>query len=1003
MTEPLVTALAQLCRTQPTRAKWVFVPSHATGRTLGDRLALAGTNWANLRFVTVNDIALRMGAPFLVEAGIDPSEEQLGPALIMRLLLALDGAPSYFKPLAHEPKLAAALWTSIRELRLAGISSSTLKTSGFASADKAAELTALLRAYEDHLTANKLGDEATVYAEALRHTDWSPIQAVDCWTTILGVIWTPLQQQLLGALGGEYIALPETVPAHIARPRRLHASGTTPESAKVAAAVTFFQAGGPDAEVDEVLRRIAAAGTSIDEIEIACAADGYATLIWEKALRFGWKVSLSSGLPATLTRPGRALIGYTEWIEDEFAAGRLRRLLQSGDVRFPESIDLRASRAANVLVNAEAAWGRETFRLSLTRLARSERERAAELATPEEREPSERRALEAETLRGWITDVIARVPVPDANNEVDLQALVSAAAHFIETSAARPSALDTAAAARLVTSVRELKALGPFRCRLDQALRFIRERVDGLRVGADRPRPGYLYVSTLRELGLAGRPYLFVVGLEEGRVFPAAYEDPILLDEERKGIEATLCQSTDRVDEAVWTALGRLETVMSAKGTSLCLSYSCRDLRQFRNTYASWVMLHAFRLATGNEKAGYRELRDHVGEPVSPVPAETQPVLGPGHWWLRGSVAAGEDAAAEAVQRAFPPLAQGIVAAEARESEAFTEYDGHVPEAGKVLDPAAPDRVVSPTQLEEIGKCAFRFFVNRGLRVNAIESGERERDVWLTPLIRGSLLHEMYETLLRRCRDEGRAVSVKKDQVWMREQGVAQLTALAIEMPPPSAEVQDREWRDYLADLDLFVEGEEAHAKDATPVGLEVGFGSRHQDNGEPLGSKEPVEIKVGNVTIRLSGRIDRIDQLKDGTFEIVDYKTGSFYEPNWTGTFAGGRRLQHALYGLAALELLRRKYPKPVLSGAQYYFSSAKGQQHRKPIPMQSAKDINTVLNDIRGVIASGTFLTTANTADCSFCDYGPACGGEAANRQAEKKANDQVLVENRRLADRG
>ena len=87
--DPFVEQLATLCRTHVTRSKWVFVPSHAIGRTLGERIALGGTNWLNLRFVTPLDIALRMGAPFLVERGIDPSEEGLGPALIMRLLLDL--------------------------------------------------------------------------------------------------------------------------------------------------------------------------------------------------------------------------------------------------------------------------------------------------------------------------------------------------------------------------------------------------------------------------------------------------------------------------------------------------------------------------------------------------------------------------------------------------------------------------------------------------------------------------------------------------------------------------------------------------------------------------------------------------------------------------------------------------------------------------------------------------------------------------------------------------
>src|SRR5437867_8172942 len=59
--DPFLQQLKGLCSAHPTRAKWVFVPTHALGRTLGDRLVLEGTDWANLRFVTPLDIALRMG------------------------------------------------------------------------------------------------------------------------------------------------------------------------------------------------------------------------------------------------------------------------------------------------------------------------------------------------------------------------------------------------------------------------------------------------------------------------------------------------------------------------------------------------------------------------------------------------------------------------------------------------------------------------------------------------------------------------------------------------------------------------------------------------------------------------------------------------------------------------------------------------------------------------------------------------------------------------------
>jgi len=141
--DPFVQQLADLCRAHVTRAKWVFVPTHAVGRTIGERIALGGTNWLNLRFVTPLDVALRMGAPFLVERGIDPSEEGLGPALTMRLLLDLPLEGGYFRPLADQPTMAQAMWATVRELRMAGVKSADLKSEAFESPAKHAELRAL--------------------------------------------------------------------------------------------------------------------------------------------------------------------------------------------------------------------------------------------------------------------------------------------------------------------------------------------------------------------------------------------------------------------------------------------------------------------------------------------------------------------------------------------------------------------------------------------------------------------------------------------------------------------------------------------------------------------------------------------------------------------------------------------------------------------------------------------------------------------------------------------
>jgi ATP-dependent helicase/nuclease subunit B len=985
----------------------VFVPSYAVGRTLGDRLVLDGTDWANFRFVMPLEIALRMGAPFLVERGIDPSEEGLGPALMMRLLMGLPAGTDYFRPLADQPQLAMALWSTVRELRLAGVRAAGLPAGAFASREKHAELCALLGAYEAFLAETSRADRAMVFEEALAHADWCPIQPQDCWTEMPGVIWSPLERRLLDVIPGERMAPAGDVVPGVARPRRLSAAVVEPPpvaaAAVPAARLTFFQAGGAEAEVEEVFRRVLASGRPLDRVEIACASIGggsTTSLIWEKALRYGWPVKLATGIPATLTRPGRALVGFADWIEDEFSAGLLRRLLQSGDITLGADTALTPGRAARLLVQAQAAWGRETYRLALGRYATSSRQRADRDDIPaDEARWLVTRAADADALRTWLDGVIGAVPVPDGDGRVALHDVVAGARAFLAASGARASALDHAAATRLDLALGELEALGEFRCPMRQALRFVRERVESLSVGADRPRPGHLHVSTIGEAGLSGRPAIFVVGLEEGRVFVSGLEDPILLDAERERVHPDLRRSGDVLDEAVYAVLGRLLSMAARPDVEMCLSFSCRDLRQFRDSHASWVMLHLYRAAAGDRRKSYRDLREHLGAPVSCVPAADDDALGAGRWWLRGVVTAGERAGRAAVLHHFPLLAAGVRADEGRRSVRFTEFDGYVPEAGRVLDPCAADVVVSPTQLEEAAQCAFRHFLRRGLRINAIETGERDRDVWLNPLIRGSLLHDLYAALLRRCRDLERMPTLAEDRDWLRTRGEATLAGVDREMPAPSLEVRDRETRDFLADLDLFLEAEVDVAATRTPVALEVGFGRARAGDAEPLSMDTPVRLRVGGLTFRVAGRVDRIDRLADGRFEILDYKTGGYWAADWMGTFAGGRRLQHALYGLAAAELLKPLTKAPRIAGAQYYFSSAKGRLERKIIPASSVVAVGQVLADLREVITGGLFVHAADARDCKFCDYGAACGA-AAQSQAAAKQNDARLVPARKLA---
>jgi len=1011
-TDPFVAQLASLCRLEPTRAKWVIVPSHAVGRTLGERLAVAGGDWVNVRFATPFSLALQTAAPQLLHQGLDPLPDGLGPSLVMRLLMEMpEDAPAYFKPLAEQPRMGGALWAALRELRLAGISPAALPRAAFEDERKYLELCRLLTSYEQHLAASRQADAADVYRAAAAHAGQCPVGACDVLVELPALGTTPpLVRAFLDALPGQRLAPAVPRIPGLETPRRsrgrggdLHeaasrlafllAPGQAPPPAP-GQHLELFHAAGREAEAEAVLRRILASSPPIplDAVEIACAARDAAPLFWEKAQRLELPVTVEQGVPVTATRPARALLGLCDWIESNFTANGLRRLVQSGDIHvgFPDGSG--GGRAARILARSGATWGRETYVQSLAALAARDRAWADDDEELEEEERRDRRARAEQTdfLCGWTRELLALVPVPGEDGRVRLSDVVSGLSALVESRVTPGGPLDAAALAAIVDALAGLLALGAFQCPLRQALAFVRDAVERLVVGGSRPRPGHLHVSSLASAGYAGRPFTFVVGLEEGAVFPALVEDPVLLDVERGRISEVLPTSHDRLAESVHSVASRLAVLpvcQDAAQGRVCLSYSCRDLRDGRETAPSWLMLQALRLEKGNLDLTYEQLREELGTPETLVAPCPEKALTDSAWWLASLRNAGEDGAT-AVFGAFPSLAAGRAAVAARDGDKFTEWDGFVPAARALLDPRASGKPVSVTRLERLVLCPFRYFVEHGLGLEVVEE-DPDRDEWLDPLQRGAALHEIFARLCREAYAGGRRLNPRSDAFRARQLADETLASLRAECPPPSEVVFDRERGELLRDVELFVEFE-AKRTDSEPVAFEVAFG--HDDGGEePLAQPDPIEITLGKgESFLLRGTIDRIDRLPDGSYEVIDYKTGRYDRAKWQGTFRGGAMLQHALYGVAAASLLRRLEPKPLVARGVYEFPSARGGGERVEILPPSQATLARVLSDLFDVMAGGAFVPADTEKECNYCDFSGACHMPVA--QATAKIDNQA-----------
>jgi DNA helicase II / ATP-dependent DNA helicase PcrA len=137
-------------------------------------------------------------------------------------------------------------------------------------------------------------------------------------------------------------------------------------------------------------------------------------------------------------------------------------------------------------------------------------------------------------------------------------------------------------------------------------------------------------------------------------------------------------------------------------------------------------------------------------------------------------------------------------------------------------------------------------------------------------------------------------------------------------------------------------------------------------DLSKPLLLEQPFSLRVDG--LRLTGRIDRVDRHPDGSYEVIDYKTGSARRATELQ-----RDLQLGVYALAARDVFRFN----PLSLSYYYLETSERVTVEKPVD-RLEEDRQTIVKVAEGIRAE-QFPARPDRMKCSGCDFRLLCPSSA------------------------
>jgi ATP-dependent helicase/nuclease subunit B len=948
-------ALAPVTVVVPTNSVGVAARRRLASGELGP-LASAGRGIAGVTFLTVYRLAELLAAPTLAAANRRPVST---PVVASAVRGVLTRAPGVFASVASHPATEEALVAAHREL---------------ADLDDA-QLDLLA---QQHPRAREVVRVHRAARGALRE-DWyderdlmrTATQLVSGGTELLGDFgtivcflpqrWSPPAAQLVGALAqrSEVVIVagltgsPKADAVVLASLARVGAKLDDDHLAAIEKprGSEIISTTDPDDEVRNVVRGVVDAmrsGVPLERMAILYGADDpYARLLHEHLLLAEIPHNGASVRVLSDSVLGRSLLRLLSVGESGFRRDAVCGLFAAAPVLdgrgrpVPAVAWERISRAAGVVGGIEEWRSRlDTYAARQPDDERGARERAGAVALREFVDALANTLVPARApaswgeLAQWAHTLIRRFLGTEARR-VGWPEFEQDAARRVEALLDRLAGLDT---------VDQNPSAAVFRRTLEIELDGARDRIGRLGEGVLVGPPSFALGVDLERV--------WVCGLAEG-LFPAVpHDDPLLADTERASLDGDLRLRAERVDDderAVLAALASTsgDRILTMPRGDLRRSTEHVPSRFLADTTAAVPPVHP------RVVASYVDGLARVEFPASRHELGVRGALARAGW-----------------VGALPEVARGRSLTTARASRDFTRYDGNLATLGARLAPlglTGTDRSVSPTRLELWAGCPHAYFVRHVLHIEPVERPEEV--LQLSPLDRGSIIHEVLDRFLR---EGAQAPWTDRDRTRLHEIADEECAGAVARGVTGRRLLWDRERRLMTAELDDFLtaDGTYRSERHAETLATELAFGVADA-------TMDAVEFALSDGRqLRLRGKADRVDRAGHHLI-VIDYKTGSHERYVGLGPdnpVDNGHRLQLPVYAYAARAAFGA--PETPVEAAYWFVGRGENRLIGYDVDAQVDEVFDATVRAIVDGIEAGCFVANPPPpgprpfVSCQYCD---------------------------------